>query len=102
MNFDTFGMDTITLAGPLEAKLRAIKAAGFTQVMLSAADIAGHPDGEQAAVAAVRASGLRVTGFQVLRDFEGLSGNLHDYKCDVAKAMLTTCRAVGSRVLRRG
>ena len=30
MNLDHFGMDTITLAGPLEAKLRAIQDAGFT------------------------------------------------------------------------
>ncbi len=29
-----FGMDTITLAGPLEAKLAAMKEAGFSQVML--------------------------------------------------------------------
>ncbi len=99
MNVDRFGMDTITLAGPLEAKLRAVRAGGFTQIMLSARDIVGHPDGEAAAVAAVRASGLRVTGFQVLRDFEGLSGHLHDYKVDIAKAMLEMCHALGSRVL---
>jgi sugar phosphate isomerase/epimerase len=99
MNLDHFGMDSITLAGPLEAKLRAMKAVGFTQVMLSASDIAGHPGGEQAAVAAVRASGLRVTGFQVLRDFEGLSGHLHAYRVDVAKAMLEMCHALGSKVL---
>jgi sugar phosphate isomerase/epimerase len=99
MNLDHFGMDSITLAGPLEAKLRAMKAVGFTQVMLSAGDIAGHPGGEQAAVAAVRASGLRVTGFQVLRDFEGLSGHLHAYRVDVAKAMLEMCHALGSKVL---
>src|SRR5947199_1429641 len=92
-------MDTITLAGPLEAKLRAIRAAGFTQVMLNASDIVGHPDGDDAAVAAVRASGLRVTGFQVLRDFEGLSGHLHAYKIDIAKAMLEMCHALGSKVL---
>jgi sugar phosphate isomerase/epimerase len=99
MNLDHFGMDTITLAGPLEGKLRAIKAAGFTQVMLNATDIVSHPGGEEAAVAAVRASGLHVTGFQVLRDFEGLSGHLHAYKVDVAKAMLTMCKALGSKVL---
>ena len=99
MNLEHFGMDTITLAGPLEAKLRAMRAAGFTQVMLNAADVVGHPGGEEAAVAGVRASGLRVTGFQVLRDFEGLSGHLHAYKVDVAKAMLSMCRAVGSNVL---
>jgi sugar phosphate isomerase/epimerase len=99
VNLDHFGMDTITLAGPLEAKLRAIRDARFTQVMLNATDIVGHPDGEAAAIAAVRASGLRVTGFQVLRDFEGLSGHLHAYKVDVAKAMLSICRALGSQVL---
>src|SRR5689334_17939669 len=99
MNLDHFGMDTITLAGPLEAKLRAIRAAGFTQVMLNSGDIVGYPGGEEAAIAAVRASGLRVTGFQVLRDFEGLSGHLHAYKVDVAQAMLGMCHAVGSKVL---
>jgi sugar phosphate isomerase/epimerase len=99
MNLDHFGMDTITLAGPLPAKLRAIRAAGFTQVMLNANDIVGHAEGEQAAVRAVRRSGLRCTGFQVLRDFEGLSGHLHAYKVDVAKAMLQMCSALGSPVL---
>ena len=92
-------MDTITLAGPLEGKLAAMRGAGFTHVMLNATDIAGHPGGEDAAFAAVRASGLRATGFQVLRDFEGLSGRLHAYKVDVAKAMLGMCQSLGSRVL---
>ena len=99
MNLDHFGMDTITLAGPLEAKLRAIQGAGFTQVMLNANDLAGHPGGPPAAIETVHRSGLRVTGFQVLRDFEGLSGHLHAYKIDIAKAMLEMCSALGSRVL---
>src|SRR5437868_12986531 len=99
MNLDHFGMDTITLTGPLEAKLAAVREARFTQIMLNATDIVGHPGGEAAAITAVKASGLRVTGFQVLRDFEGLEGHLHAYKVDVAKAMLEMCRALGSRVL---
>ena len=98
-NIDDFGMDTISLAGPLEAKLRAVRAAGFGQIMLSARDVVGHPEGLDAAVRAVRASGLRVTGFQVLRDFEGLSGRLHGYKVDIAKSMLEMCAALGSKVL---
>ena len=98
-NFDDFGMDTITLAGPLAAKLRAIRQAGFSQVMLAARDLVGHPDGWRAAVQEVRTSGLRVTGFQVLRDFEGLSGHLHDYKVDIAKSMLELCAALDCRVL---
>lgn len=98
-NIDDFGMDTISLAGPLEAKLKAVREAGFTQIMLSARDIVGHPDGLDAAVAAVRNSGLRVTGFQVLRDFEGLSGHLHEYKMDIAKSMLEMCHALGCKLL---
>lgn len=94
-----FGMDTITLAGPLEAKLAAMAEAGFGQVMLKANDLVGHPGGWQAAVKAVHASGLRGTGFQVLRDFEGLSGHLHAYKVDIAKSMLEMCAALGCDVL---
>lgn len=94
-----FGMDTITLAGPLEAKLQAVKNAGFGQIMLAARDLVGHPQGIEAAVAAVKASGLRVTGFQVLRDFEGLDGHLHAYKVDVAKQMILMARALGAKVL---
>ncbi len=99
MNLDDFGMDTVTLAGTLQTKLAAMREAGFTQVMLSARDLVGDPGGEAAAIAAVRASRLRVTGFQVLRDFEGLSGHLHAYKVDIAKGMLEMCHAAGSKLL---
>src|SRR5690606_28748350 len=98
-DMDNFGMDTISLAGALPDKLAAIRAAGFSQVMLSAADVAGYPGGIASAADAVRASGLRITGFQVLRDFEGLAGDLHEYKLDIAKAMLEMCSALGCPVL---
>jgi sugar phosphate isomerase/epimerase len=94
-----FGVDTISLAGPLAAKLRAIREAGFSQVMLHASDLVGHPEGWHAAVAEVKASGLRVTGFQVLRDFEGLTDHLHDYKVDIARSMIEMCAVLGSPVL---
>jgi sugar phosphate isomerase/epimerase len=98
-NIRDFGMDTISLAGTLPAKLAAVRHAGFSQIMLSARDVLGHAEGVDAAVEAVRASGLRVTGFQVLRDFEGLSGHLHEYKIDVAKSMLEMGHALGATVL---
>jgi sugar phosphate isomerase/epimerase len=98
-NIADIGMDTISLSGTLPSKLRAVRDAGFSQIMLTARDLTGHAEGVDAAVAAVRASGLRVTGFQMLRDFEGLSGNLHHYKVDIAKSMLEMCSAVGARVL---
>ncbi|RFO97260.1 xylose isomerase [Rhodoferax lacus] len=94
-----FAMDTATLAGPLEAKLAAMAGAGFSQLMLSAGDLASHPGGVPAAVQAVQVSGLRPVGFQALRDFEGLSGHLHAYKVDIAKSLLEMCQALGSPVL---
>jgi 2-keto-myo-inositol isomerase len=99
MNLSNFGMDTITLAGPLEAKLRASSDAGFSQIMLWAKDLAGHPGGLDDAVRLVRGSGVRVTGLQVMRDFEGLSGALHEYKLDIARQMLQMCHAVGAPLL---
>ena len=99
MNYNDFGMDTASLAGSLESKLGAIRDAGFSQVMLSATDIVGHPQGMRAGIRAVRDSGLAVTGLEALRDFEGLSGQLHAYKVDVAQSMLTICSEVGGRLL---
>jgi len=99
MIFNDFGMDTASLAGSLESKLAAIRQAGFTQVMISAGDVVGHPAGIAAGVRAIRESGLRVTGLEALRDFEGLDGQLHAYKVDVAKSMLEVCSEIGGRSL---
>ncbi len=99
MNIRDFGMDTITMAGTLPRKLEAMAHGGFNQVMLSARDLTGHAEGVDDAIAAVKASGLRVTGFQVLRDFEGLDGHLHGYKVDMAKGMIDMCASLGAKVL---
>ncbi len=99
MIFHDFGMDTASLAGSLESKLAAIRGAGFSQVMISAGDVVGHPAGVTGGARVVRDSGLRVTGLEALRDFEGLSGRLHEYKVDVAKSMLEVCCALGGRML---
>ena len=98
-NIDDFGIDSLSLAGSLQARLTATQDAGFSQIMLCATDLVNHPEGVAAAVAAVRKSGLRVTGLQTLRDFEGLSGPLQRYKTDVAKSMLEMCQALGCHLL---
>jgi sugar phosphate isomerase/epimerase len=99
MNLSNFGLDSITLAGPLAARLAACRAAGFSQIMLWARDLAQHPGGIEDAVRVVRESGLRVTGIQVMRDYEGLEGALHEYKLDIARHLLRVCKAVGARLL---
>ena len=99
MNFNDFGIDSASLAGSLKSRLAAARQAGFSQIMISAADIVGHPHNTATAIEAIRQSGLRVTGLEALRDFEGLSGKMHDYKVDVAKSMLQLCRRIGGRLL---
>jgi len=99
MNFSDIGIDTASLAGSLESRLAAAREAGFSQVMISATDIAGHAGGAAAGIRVVRDSGLAVTGLEALRDFEGLAGQLHAYKLDVAKSMLEICGAISARVL---
>jgi sugar phosphate isomerase/epimerase len=99
MNFSDIGIDTASLAGSLESRLAAAREAGFAQVMISATDIAGHAGGAAAGIRVVRDSRLAVTGLEALRDFEGLAGQLHAYKLDVAKSMLEVCGAIGARVL---
>jgi sugar phosphate isomerase/epimerase len=99
MNFNDIGIDTASLAGSLESRLAAARAAGFTQAMISANDVVSHPTGTAAAMRAISECGLEVTGLEALRDFEGLAGQLHDYKLDVAKAMLEVCGGIGGRLL---
>ncbi|MCM2296204.1 TIM barrel protein [Rhodoferax sp.] len=98
-NMNDFSMDSRALAGSLTAKLRAVREAGFSQITLCAQDLVNHPDGVDAAVASVQASGLCVSGFQADCDFEGLSGPLHIFKLDLAKSMLMLCQAMDCPLL---
>jgi len=99
MNLRHFAIDTVTLAGSLEDKLRVTRDAGFGGIEIWAKDLVSHPGGVPGAVAAIRASGLRVVSFQLLRDYEGLDGDLHVYKVDIAKSLMDLMEAVGADVL---
>lgn len=79
--------------------LLASRQANFSEIMLSSKDFVGFPHGLEAAVALVRDSGMRVTGLQVMRDYEGFEGILHDHKVEVTKNMLQICQAVGAPFL---
>lgn len=93
-NMNDFSVDSRALAGPLNAKLNAVRAAGFSQITLCAQDLVSHPDGVEAAVASVQASGLTVTAFQAACDFEGQTGPLHAFKLNLVQAMLGLCQAL--------
>src|SRR4029453_1414357 len=99
MDLGRFAIDTVTLSGTLEDKLRVTRDAGFGGIEIWAKDLVSHPAGVPGAVAAIRASGLRVTSFQLLRDYEGLDGHLHDYKIDMANSLMDLMDAAGAKML---
>ncbi|TMH19304.1 MAG: sugar phosphate isomerase/epimerase [Betaproteobacteria bacterium] len=99
VNLSRFGMNTVTLAGDLEAKLDAISNAGFQAIELWAKDLTAHAGGVAAASRAVRNSGLRISSFQLLRDFEGLPDAMLQYKLDTVKPIMEMMRAVGCDLL---
>src|SRR5437868_9585595 len=99
MDLGHFAIDTVTLAGPLEDKLRVIRDAGFGGIEIWAKDLVTHPGGVRGAVAAIRESGLRVSSFQLLKDYEGLDAHLHEYKIDIATSLLDLMDAVGAKLL---
>ena len=99
MIFNDFGIDSASMAGSLETRLSTARQTGFTHMMVSAADIVGHPANTSSAIQAIRGSGLRITGLKALRDYEGLSGKMHAYKVDVAKSMLELCHRIDARLL---
>jgi sugar phosphate isomerase/epimerase len=81
-------MNTVTLAGDLDAKLDAISNAGFHAIESWAKDLTAHAGGVAAASRAVRNSGLRISSFQLLRDFEGLPDAMLHYKLDTVKPIM--------------
>lgn len=99
MNRERFSIDLACMAGPLDERLAAAEAAGFTQAMLWARDLADHPQGYEAAIRLVRDSRLEITGLQLLSNYEGADGPAHAYKLDIAKALLEVCTDVGAPLL---
>jgi sugar phosphate isomerase/epimerase len=99
MDLGHFAIDTVTLSGTLEDKLRVTRDAGFGGIEIWAKDLVTHPGGVPGAVAAIRASGLRVSSFQLLKDYEGLDAHLHDYKLEIARSLMDLVEAIGSTVL---
>lgn len=99
MDFNALGLDAGSLAGSLETRLAALVRSGFRQTMLSAEDFACHLGGVEAAVAALRSSGVEAQALAALADFEGLSGPSHTYKVAIAQSLLRLCRQAGARLL---
>ena len=98
-NIDDFAIDTASMAGPLDARLDAVREAGFSQVLLHAHDLTAYPLGVDAATRRVLGSGLQVAGLWGLTHYEGLSGAAHLFKLKTAKALVSLCEQLQCRQL---
>lgn len=91
-----FGMDSASMAGPLEERLHAAAQAGFSQIMLRAEDLSNHAQGYRAAVALIRSSALRVMGLQWIARDDGQGALSESHRLDLIKALLEVCVDVGA------
>jgi len=96
---DRFGFNTVTMGGDLARKLDCMKAAGFAGVELWARDLIAHPAGVDKAAELVKASGLKVTDFQPLRDFECAPDAMRLHRLDIAREQLRQMVLVGADLL---
>ena len=87
------------MGGTLEHKLDCMRAAGFSGVELWARDLIAHPGGVEAAATVVAASGLRVTDFQPLRDFECAPDAMRAHRLEMAREQLRQMALVGADLL---
>lgn len=94
-----FGFNTVTMGGALERKLACVREAGFSGIELWAKDLVDHPQGVEAAAQLVRDSGLKVTDFQPLRDFEGQPDAMRPHRLAVAREHLRQMQLVGADLL---
>jgi 4-hydroxyphenylpyruvate dioxygenase len=94
-----FSCTTATFGGPLATRLSAIKAAGFPATEFWPRDLfEGFADADSA-IATLRESGLAVSCFQGLRDYEAMPSAIRDRKLALADHLMDQMAMVGSDLL---
>jgi sugar phosphate isomerase/epimerase len=91
-----FGCATGVFGGPLPGKLQAMQKAGFAATELLSGDLFESMRGPDWTVERLRESGLAISIFQLLRDFEGSHPDLLDHKLEVSRQIFGHARLVGS------
>jgi 4-hydroxyphenylpyruvate dioxygenase len=90
---------TATFGGTLEQRLSAIKAAGFAATELWPRDLFESFTDADTAVRMLQASGLKISCFQGLRDFESMPLAVRDHKLRLADHLIDQLELVGADLL---
>jgi sugar phosphate isomerase/epimerase len=93
------GCTTLTFGCLLPEKLRVMKEAGFVATEFFARDLFEDLGGPQKAVAALRESGLAISAYQALRDYEGMPSAQRDQALGVAEQMMDQMGWLGADTL---
>jgi len=82
------GCTTATFGGKLPEKLAAIAAAGFCATEFWPRDLYEHAEGPEAAIDCLKTTGLKVSAYQALRNFEGSKPAQMPLKLKIANQLL--------------
>jgi len=90
---------TVSLAGPLEEKLRAAAAVGFDGVELFEDDLVCCPRSPEEVAAIVRDLGLTIDLYQPFRDYEAVAPDLHERNLRRARRKLEVMGRLGASTM---
>jgi len=93
------GCTTATFGGKLPAKLQAMRDAGFEATEFWPRDLFEHAEGPEVAIDLLRQSGLQLSAYQALRNFEGSTEAQMPLKLEIARQLMDQMVLVGADTL---
>lgn len=93
------GCTTLALGGKFAEKLHAMKLAGFVATEMFPRDLHEDPRGPDYAIDALRDSGLEVSAYQALRDYEGMPAEHRSRVLGFAEQMMDQMAWIGADLL---
>lgn len=93
------GCTTATFGRRLPEKLQAMKQAGFMATEFFPRDLFEDPRGPDYCVDMVRDSGLAISAYQALRDYEGMPVKQRDHVLGIAEQMMDQMAWLGAELL---
>ena len=93
------GGTTATFGGKLPEKLQAMQQAGFIATEFFPRDLYEDPRGPDYAIEALRNSGLAISAYQALRDYEGMPPAHRNHVLGIAEQMMDQMAWLGAELL---
>lgn len=99
MTTERFGFTTSAFGGNLPGKLWAMKSAGFGTTEFWPRDLFEHAEGPDVAIELLRETGLGISAYQALRNFEGMPPKTLTHTLGIAEQLMDQMALIGAEVL---